>query len=211
MGNLCQILMMRLQKNQLPRYCKFLVKCLCLLAAKHGAMNVIGALEGIQAGMTSMLMPVWVKTVEASPMNGAGAADRMEAKVLIVGMAKLVSEVDQIKGDEAIWTALFSSLVSVLDAGRTLVAAGDDDNDNDIGMDRLAFDGDAFSELKFAAAASVEDPLPEVQDAPAAAMQLLGQLCQSAPGVYTGRMSKLPQEKGAALMGLCQSHGVQLA
>lgn len=205
-----QLLMMRLQTNMTQRFCRLLVKLLCILSLKHGAAAVVATLEGIQAGMTSMLInQIWVKTVEATPMNGASASDRIEAKVCLLGMGKLLAEADGVKGDEATWTALLSSLVSVLDAGQTLAASGEGD-DNDVGAERLAFDGDAYSELKFAAAATPEDPLPEVANAAASAVQLLGQLCQGAPGVYSTRMAKLPPEKAECLAKICQAHGVQI-
>ena len=114
-----------------------------------------------------------------------------------------------IKGDEATWTAHLSSHVSVIDAGQTLAASGEGD-DPEVGVDRIAFDGDAYSELKFAAAAAAEDPLPEVPNATAAVVQMLGQLCQGAPGVYSARMGKLPQEKGDCLAKIFQAHGVQV-
>ena len=92
---ICQLLMVRLQTNQTLKFCKLLVKLLCILSIKHGAAAVIATLESMQAGMTSMIInTVWVKTVEASPMNGASAAARIEAKVCTVGMGKLLSEVE---------------------------------------------------------------------------------------------------------------------
>ena len=53
---LFQLLMMRLQQNQTGRFCKLLVRFLCMFVVKHGPDGMVQCLEGVQAGMTNMII-----------------------------------------------------------------------------------------------------------------------------------------------------------
>ena len=111
----------------------------------------------------------------------------------------------QIKADEATWTALLGCCIVVLAPACSAGGAEEEAVEEVVG-----FDGDAYSKLHFAAGV-VADPLPEVADAGTAVAQALAALCQSAPGVYAGRLATLSPEKQQALQGQCTRAGVGLA
>lgn len=194
---LFQLLMMRLQQNQTGRFCKLLVRFLCMFVVKHGPDGMVQCLEGVQAGMTNMIInQVWVTSLEASP------PERTDAKVCVMGMVRLLSECEQVKADEAMWTSLLGCCIVVL-----APACSGGGAEEEVVEEVVGFDGDAYCKLQFAAGV-VTDPLPEVPDAGLAVAQTLSALCQSAPGVYSARLAKLAPEKQQALQEQCTRAGV---
>ena len=73
-----------------------------------------------------------------------------------MGMVRLLSESEAIKADEATWTSLLGCCIVVL-APATSAGGAEEEAVEEV----VGFDGDAYSQLHFAAKA-VTDPLPEV-------------------------------------------------
>jgi len=111
----------------------------------------------VQAGITgNIIQSVWIKTIEATPPTKAS-----DAKVCCLGIVRMLTESSAIQGDEACWSVLLGSLVSVLDP-KTAVKVEEKDDEEAFSAEAVAFDGDSFSKLHFTGGSGDEDPYPEV-------------------------------------------------
>jgi hypothetical protein len=111
----------------------------------------------VQAGITAnIIQSVWIKTIEATPPTKAS-----DAKVCCLGIVRMLTESSAVQGNEACWSVLLGSLVSVLDPN-TAVKVEEKDDEEAFSAEAVAFDGDSFSKLHFTGGSGDEDPYPEV-------------------------------------------------
>jgi exportin-2 (importin alpha re-exporter) len=220
MGTLFQLLLMRLQgSTKSPRYRKLVTTYFGLLVGKFGPQAVVERLDGMQPGLTSMILEqVWNPRLANDP-----PVLRTEAKVNVLGMTKLLCESPYLLSDPArqlLWSQGLAGVVMVLTSSSwkdgTVAAGGagqatgalDDDVEIEIGYDTQ------FSKLTFASR-SPEDFIPEVPDAGLFFCQSLHRLVSSSqPGsllpLIQGGLSADPKLSGG-LEAMMKQAGLELS
>jgi exportin-2 (importin alpha re-exporter) len=221
MGTLFQLLLMRLQgSTKAPRYKKLVTTYFGLLVGKFGPQAFVERLDGIQPGLAAMILEqVWNPRLATDPPT-----HRVEAKVNVVGMTKLLCESPFLLSDpgrQRLWSEGLAGVVTVLTSSswKAGAAAGggaaglaeaalDDEIEIEIGYDSQ------FSKLTFASR-SPEDFLPEVLDAGLYFCQSLhGLVASSQPGsllpLIQGGLSADPKLSGG-LETLMKQAGLELS
>eukprot|EP00566_Odontella_aurita_P003278 CAMPEP_0113547256 /NCGR_PEP_ID=MMETSP0015_2-20120614/12254_1 /TAXON_ID=2838 /ORGANISM="Odontella" /LENGTH=984 /DNA_ID=CAMNT_0000447789 /DNA_START=9 /DNA_END=2963 /DNA_ORIENTATION=+ /assembly_acc=CAM_ASM_000160 len=177
-----QILLMRLQQAKTPRYTRLVTDFFALYVGKFGSQAYLDQLNAIQPGLGLMLLTqVWTSRLAADlPV-------RMEAKVQVIGLTKVLCETPALLSDpsaQQIWTQALAGVMKIIinpnghiggAAGAN--AADDDDFEVEIGYDAT------YSRLHFAARPAV-DVFPEVKDPALTLAQSLHALCSSQPGKF---------------------------
>jgi exportin-2 (importin alpha re-exporter) len=162
LSTLFALLFTRLQASKTPRYTQLVTTFFALFVGKYGAQVLFDRTQAIQAGMGAMLLlHVWSPRIRSDP-----PVHRIETKVQVVGMTKLLCECPPLLGDvngQAAWTHTLGSLVILLTSSafrRTSTTDGGEEPETEI---ETVYDAQ-FSRLVQATKA-VEDPFPEVGDA----------------------------------------------
>lgn len=154
------LLFTRLQASKTPRYTQLVTTFFALFVGKYGAHVFFDRTNAIQAGVGVMLlMHVWAPRLKTDP-----PAQRMEAKIQVVGATKLLCECPALLSDangQKAWTETFVGVVTLLTSSTFKTTATftnvDDEPEIETGYDAQ------FSRL-VQASKTVEDPFPEITD-----------------------------------------------
>ncbi|OQS02111.1 exportin-2 [Thraustotheca clavata] len=175
-----KILMMRLQTRLHGRngtlYVKEMFLTFSIFMAKHGTMHLINAFEGCQAGMTTMLLPLWVEHIIR--------ANAAEKKAALVGLTLLVCD-SPFKQDANALRNLFQSIATTLvekDDKSSLITLKTED-DILLDLEETGYDA-GFSSLHFSSASGGIDYLDFIPNPKRMFCESLSQLCRSTPGFY---------------------------
>lgn len=173
LGTIFTLLLTRLQASKSPRYTQLLTTFFALFAGKYGAQVFFDRVNAIQQGMGVMiLLHVWAPRLKTDP-----PVQRMEAKIQVVGVTKLLCECPALLADvsgQQAWAQALAGVVTLLTSPtfKTVAAAVtnvDDEPDMDAGYDAQ------YSRLVQASKA-VEDPFPDIADSAALFVQSLYRL-----------------------------------
>ena len=207
MKDILQILMMKLQHNKTPKYVCHLTHFFALFIGKFGSQAYIDQLDQLQPGLGLMLLiQVWVPRLQTT------SPTRSEAKIQVIGLTKLLCETPALLADansQQIWSQVLTCAVKIVcspESSLNSFSTQDNDDDAEIGYDAT------FSVLHFATRPA-KDPFPDIRDASAMLIQLIGHLCSSHPGRITPLIAHAlsPDPKlNAGFEVLCQKAGVHL-
>jgi len=203
-----QIICMRLQQSKTPRLVRLVTQWFALYIGKYGSQSYLDQLNNIQPGLGLMLlMQVWVPRLQTD------VPARMDAKVQVVGLTKLLCETPALLADancQQIWAQALAGAIKIIASSSSYLSnstsAGDDDDEVEIGYDAT------FSRLHFAARLAT-DPFPEVNDAAIALAQSLHKLSASQPGKLSPLIQQGLQNDAklaASLESLFNKAGVNL-
>ncbi|PSC72253.1 Exportin-2 [Micractinium conductrix] len=200
------LLFSRLQSSRTPKFTRSLLLFMALFVCKRGAATVAASIDGVQPGLTLILLQsVWLPTLPS--VTGAH-----EEKLLSAATAAMLADAPQLAAPESAELAgrLLAALVTYLDGG---AASGGEEGGEEGGAGEEEFAGysAAYARLHNAHKPEV-DPLPDVKSGQAALAQALGKLSAAQPG-------RVPQLVGAALSpelqqtlaGYCAAAGVSIA
>ena len=208
-GQVMQILLMRLQSAKTAKFCRHLTLFFAFFAGKFGAARFLQILNGIQPGLGVMILGVYAKAVV---VDGA-VFNRLDSKVVVVGTTALLAEAEIMQGamdSGSLWGNLVVAVVKLLQAAG--LEKNDEENDETM-EETVSFDS-AFSKLNFASSKAV-DKFGEVQDFQVAFVQKLQGLCAAQPGrllpLATGELAKADGGKfSTVLQEVCAKYNVQL-
>ncbi|KAL4452248.1 hypothetical protein ABPG75_007910 [Micractinium tetrahymenae] len=199
------LLFARLQTSRTAKFCRSFVLFLALFVCKRGAQLVADSIDGVQPGLTAMIVQtVWLPTMPS--ITGAH-----EERLVATGGARLLCGTKQLAAPEAVETAgkLLAALVSYLEGAAA--SSGGEEAAEEPGEEEFAGYSAAYARLANAQRPD-QDPLPEVKDARAALVQALGSLAAAQPGrvpqLVTAALSPEQQQK---LAGYCAAAGVTIA
>lgn len=177
--DLFQILLMRLQTGKTPRFVRLVTSFFALFIGKYGSQAYLDHLNGIQPGLGLMLLTqIW------NPRLQDDVPVRMEAKVQVVGLTKIICETPALLADangQQIWAQTLAAVMKILSSPNTHVGTVAKVDDADFEVE-IGYDA-TYSRLHFASQ-PVIDPFPEVKDPSLALAQSLHALCASQPGKF---------------------------
>ncbi|OQR96150.1 exportin-2-like protein [Achlya hypogyna] len=181
-----KILMMRLQTRLHGRngalYVKEMLVTMSIFMAKHGTMRLVNAIEGCQAGMLAMILPIWMEHI--ARVTGA------DKKPAVVGLTLLVCD-SPFKQDTNALRSLFPALATVLtekENKASLIAVKTED-DILLDLEETGYDA-GFSSLHFSSAAGTIDYLDFIPSHKRMFCESLGQLARATPGFYAKAASE---------------------
>jgi exportin-2 (importin alpha re-exporter) len=199
-----QLLFTRLQASKTPRYTQLVTTFFALFVGKYGAEVFFDRTNSIQAGVGVMLLAhVWAPCLKTDP-----PVQKMEAKVQVVGVTKLLCESPALFADangQKAWADTLAGLVTLLTSSTfntATVTNVDDEPEIETGYDAQ------FSRLLHASKA-VEDPFPEVADPSAHFVQSLHGLLSTNAGLLLPMISA-DQKLASGLDFMFQHAGLQL-
>lgn len=172
-----QILLIRLQANKGSRYKRLVTNFFALFIGKFGAQAWLDQMNGLQAGLGfQIMMNVWLPYL----MDNAPAT-RIDAKIQVVGLTKLICETPALLADSAgqqIWTRV---LACIMKSMTSVGLEAKDGEEEEFAID-VSYDA-TYSKLHFAAT-PVADPFCDVSDVSLLLARSLHTLCQSQPGKF---------------------------
>lgn len=149
-----QLLLVRLQTSRTPRYIRLVTTFFALFVAKFGDRAYFDRMNAVQAGLGTMLiLQVWGPRMTNDP-----PVQRMEAKIQVVGITRLLCESEVLLTDPNAWGQLLIGVTTLLSSG-TLRAVVTDTDDIEF---EVAYDAQ-YSRLIYASK-EVEDALPDIAD-----------------------------------------------
>jgi exportin-2 (importin alpha re-exporter) len=177
LGTIFQLILTKLMSSKTPKYTRLVTQFFGLFVGKYGAQVFFDKANAMQPGLAvTLLVQVWNPRILKDP-----PVQRMEAKVQVIGLTKLLCETPALLADangQAIWAQTLAGVVTVLTSASFKSTGTDADFDDDV----LDTQYDAqFSKLANAGA-KVEDLFPEVTDPAANFVQSLHRLSLSQPG-----------------------------
>ncbi|KAI3438113.1 hypothetical protein D9Q98_000554 [Chlorella vulgaris] len=207
MPTIWQLLFSRLQSSRTSKFTRSLLLFLALFVCKQGAQTVADSIEGVQPGLTLMILQtVWLPTLPS--ISGSH-----EEKLVAVATARMLSGTSQLAAPQAAELAgqLLAALVTSLEGG---AAAGAEGGAEEAGEEEdYAAGGYSAAYAKLHNARKPDrDPLPDVADAKLALAEALGKMAAAQPGrVPQLVQAALPAEQQQKLAGYCQAAGVAIA
>jgi exportin-2 (importin alpha re-exporter) len=175
---LFDLILKRLQHGKTPRYVRLATHFFALFIGKFGSQLFFDELNSIQQGLGSVLIiQIWAPRLQAE------MPARMEAKVQIVGLSRLLCDTPALISDangRQVWSHMAAIVVSMLtSAGTSFVdaSAGGDDALTEV---EISYDS-AYSNLYFAKK-PVDDPFVEISDPALLFLQSLQTLSSTHPG-----------------------------
>uniref|UniRef100_A0A7S1Z2N2 Exportin-2 C-terminal domain-containing protein n=1 Tax=Trieres chinensis TaxID=1514140 RepID=A0A7S1Z2N2_TRICV len=206
-----QILLVRLQSGKTPRFVRLATNFFALFIGKFGYQSYSDYLNSIQPGLGLMLVTqVWIPRLQTdTPV-------KMEAKIEVVGLTKILCETPTLLADtntEQIWAQILAGTMKIITnpQARMGLSAGAGAEDADYEETEIGYDA-AFSRLHFAARA-VLDPFPEAKDPAVDFAKGLYGLCSRNPGKFPPLIQHALQadpKLAAGLESLVQKAGVSL-
>jgi exportin-2 (importin alpha re-exporter) len=188
-----QILLMRLQHGQSPRYVRLITAFFAQYIGKLGAQQYFDTMNSIQPGLGLMILSqVWL------PRLKTDVPVRTEAKVQVIGLTHIICHVPNMLNDPNFgqcWSQMLCCLVQMISSRNTKFDADTVDEDDvvEIGYDPT------FCRLHFAVKAPL-DPFPDIKDPISYFSRSLYTLCSSQPGKYTSLiLSGLEQDSKLSL------------
>jgi exportin-2 (importin alpha re-exporter) len=209
LGTIFQLLLTKLQSSKTPKYTRLVTQFFALFVGKFSAQVFVDRLNTMQNGLAiTLLVQVWNPRILKDP-----PVQRMEAKVQVIGLTKLLCEMPSLLADnngQQIWCQTLAGLVTVLTSATFKSGATEAEVDDDV----LDTQYDAqFSKLA-STGVKVEDLFPEVPDSSATFVQSIQRLSASHPGmlmplIHQGLSSD--PKLAAGLESLFQVAGVRLS
>ncbi|CAM9656674.1 unnamed protein product, partial [Chrysoparadoxa australica] len=152
-GDLLNMILIRLQSNKTSRYIRAFVHFCSVFAGKLGVAAFSQSLEKCQPGLLTMLVQqIWLPCFEAGIVTTGS-----ESKDFTVGMTKLLCESLVLLGDPGMWGSFLAAVMKLLDGSSAGADAGAGEEVE------VQFDS-TFSRLQFATTGS-SDVFPEVESA----------------------------------------------
>lgn len=193
----------QMKDTKTPRYCRYFLHTLSLVAATYGGTPVYDVLESLTPDLTTMMVSVWTNN-----KAGCTTLDKIELREMIVGGAKILCETPVTTRSE-IWVQLFRVIFTIteVESGKQGSSNEDEFTFVDEEADAREFDS-TYSKLAFAPIPE-STPSSEVAVAPAFFASKLGALFGSFPGQYSGLLqSTLSIEELNGLKSFLSLHGV---
>lgn len=187
-----QLALMRLQQNKTPRYIFVFTQFCCLIVSKHEPNALVQHLEAQQAGLTTMIVQ------QIMLPNVTATRTPSETKVLVVGLVRMLCEVEQLAADGAQWCALLSGVLSIMEP-KEIPKAEDDHDFPEEGIGE-SYDA-AFSQLHFAGN-SDHDALAAIPSTKHFLAQALRAAVAARPAQLQPLISQLPPEGQATWAAL---------
>ena len=163
-----QILLMRLQQGKTPRYVRLVSGYFAQFVGQYGSEKTFAVLNSIQPGLSLMMLAqIWIpRLAEDLPV-------RMEAKIQVVGLTKLVCETPSLLSDatgQQIWMQALIATTKILTSQESYLGAPTDNGDQDaeIGYDPT------MSRLNFATRSPL-DPFSNITNVAQYFARALGQ------------------------------------
>eukprot|EP01041_Mallomonas_annulata_P009929 gene9929-20647_t len=197
-----ELLLRRLMENSTPHYMRHLMSAMCLMSTMYGAQQLYQTLEGIQLGMTSMLITkIWTPVSE----NSANI-DTSMIKHMVIGCTKLLCD-SPISQNPQLWGPLLKLTISIIDGNQD--KSDEKDTNEDDKEDSREFDS-TYSRLAYAQVPEPE-PTQEMIQMTSVFVNSLATLCKSNPGAYSGLIQSVLDERGRmTLQTLLTQAGVTL-
>jgi exportin-2 (importin alpha re-exporter) len=175
---LFELILTRLQDGKSPRYVRLATHFFALFIGKFGVQLFFNVFNSIQPGLGSVVISqVWAPRLQSE------MPARMEAKVQIVGLTRLLCDTPALLSDsnsQQVWSNMVAMVVSMLtSAGTSFVDASAGGNDALTEGD-ISYDS-AYSILHFASK-PVDDSFSEIADPGLLFLQSLQKLSSSHPG-----------------------------
>ena len=167
----------RLQEARSSKYVSHVANFFAVFIGKFGPERFVGVLEGIQKGLTMMV----VKDVWAAHILDSDPAQRTQAKTQVVGLTKLLCDSSILLTDgsgDAAWAMGIVAAVKLI-GSPTLKDSVEVGNPDDEKIE-ISYDSQ-FSQLLFARR-PIDDPFPEVSDPKNDFCQSLNSLSAQQPG-----------------------------
>lgn len=204
---LFQILLTRLQQGKTARYTRLVTQYFALFIGKFGPQTFMNHMNSVQQGLGLMLtVQVWLPRLQSD------LPQRLEAKIQLVGLTKLICETPDLLKDsngQQIWCQALACLVTLVSSpGCNFSSKSMDDDDVEV---QVGYDA-TYSRLHFAARAP-SDPFPEVDNPCTFLANSLHGLCSAQPGRIPALINQGLQSDpklSASLMTLVQSAGLSL-
>lgn len=178
-------------------------------AGRVGPIELAQTLEGIQGGLTRVLLQNVVLPNAKMSANAGGS----EAKTVLVGFSRLLCEYADLQSDLELWGGLLSAALTVAAPEKTaLDAAKDEDADEwEMAQKQTEISGEAVYSKLHLASKNEQDWFPEIPDATAFLVQRLHGLLSANPGRFNMAMQKcLAPTQLQALSTFFEQAGVRL-
>lgn len=173
MPQIFNLLLVRMQEERTPRFCKMFIHSMCLFAAMDPQF-VFNTIESIEAGlMRTLITKVWATNVP----NCVGG-EKAEVRHMVVGATKLICS-SEIMNQLDVWGVALKFIVCLMS---TSSAGHEDETYVDEEAEAREFDS-TYSRLAYAQFPDVE-LTAEMAAAPAFFATSLDSLCRSRPGTY---------------------------
>jgi exportin-2 (importin alpha re-exporter) len=209
LGTIFQLILTKLMSSKTPKYTRLVTQFFALFVGKYGAQVFFDSVNVMQNGLgVTLLAQVWTPQLLKDP-----PVQRMEAKVQVIGLTKLLCETPALLADtngQGIWAQTLGGLVTVLTSASFKATTTDADIDDDV----LETQYDAQYSKLASTGAKVEDFFPEVPDPSANFVHSLHRLLASQPGVLMPLIQQglsTDPKLLAGLESLFQHAGVRLA
>jgi exportin-2 (importin alpha re-exporter) len=209
LGTIFQLILTKLMSSKTPKYTRLVTQFFALFVGKFGGQAFVDSINVMQNGLAiNLLAQVWNPRILKDP-----PVQRMEAKVQVIGLTKLLCETPALLADpngQAIWAQTLAGLVTVLTSASFKATTTEVDVDDDV----LETQYDAQYSKLASTGAKVEDLFAEVPDPSANFVHSLHRLSSSQPGML---MPLIQQGLSAdpklltGLQSLFQHVGVSLA
>lgn len=173
---LFQLLLIRLQSGKTVKYTRLVTTFFALFVGKYGAQTFCDRVDSMQPNLCKMLIgQVWTPRLLTDP-----PLNKIEGKIQVVGVTKLLCESQTILSDSELWSNLFLAVATLIKSG-ALNATTVDNSADDFEFE-VSYDAQ-FSKLMFASKVA-EDPFTEVPDATSFFLKSLHQLLSLHPGRF---------------------------
>jgi exportin-2 (importin alpha re-exporter) len=209
LGTIFQLILTKLMSSKTPKYTRLVTQFFALFVGKFGGQAFVDSINVMQNGLAiNLLAQVWNPRILKDP-----PVQRMEAKVQVIGITKLLCETPALLADangQGIWAQTLAGLVTVLTSASFKATATEVDVDDDV----LETQYDAQYSKLANAGAKVEDLFPEVPDPSANFVHSLHRLSSSQPGMLMPLIQQALSADPKLLTGLqslFQHAGVSLA
>ncbi|TYZ61665.1 hypothetical protein PybrP1_010664 [[Pythium] brassicae (nom. inval.)] len=188
-SEIVKVLMIRLQSRMSGRnaagYAKDLIFTVSVLIGKRGPDAFLGALENLQAGMSTMFVrSVWLEHV-------ARARGAVERKTCVVGLTRFLCESELCASTPTLWTDALVACLQILEEGDDGASAVKDEDEALLELEQTGYEA-GYSKLYFANVVSL-DILAEYPPPKRYLAESIAKQSASRPGVYSGlAQSSLP-------------------
>lgn len=194
----------QMKDSNTPRYCRYFLHTLSHFAVAYGGAMVYDILEGLTAGLTSMVINVWKN-------NSSLCANLEIAQIneMIAGGTKLLVQTP-INSQPDLWLQLLQVIIPLIQAQDGKSGKSDDESSAFVDEEAEAREFDsAYSKLAFS---QLAEPSPNAEAAAASVFfaTSLSQLTASRPGYYLQVIQHLEPDNARVLQELFQQQGLKL-
>lgn len=175
--NLFNLILMRLQQGKTPRYTRLVSDFFAQFVGQFGTEKLVGTLDGIQPGLSQMVLnSIWIPRLTSDPPV------RMAAKNHIVGLTKILCDTPSLLSDvngQKVWLHALTAAVKILSSQESYLGSSVDSGDDDV---EIGYDP-TMSRLNFASRAPL-DPFKNVTNAAQLFASSLNQAINTNATVY---------------------------